>query len=460
LNAFLQNRFQALKNNNGTLKTLSTFASPKRSSSDDEKKAFKAESEIKDEEKRSEECDAKTCSPKSIRKQAVVAEPEAEHVEKCGDDQADDPPNESPTPDADNIATGDGLIDKEVIDSGPVDSEPADKGLIDDETRRKLIEDAESLLTRSELRRPKKLRSSDYRLRRKYQQQQRRKNSASSSASGSGAGTTPFLIDEVIVEEDEDALEAENLEVISSRPVVPVKSILKRPSLTSSSGSSGSDDSETEAPKSIRIDHETEAEAATAVTRRRKKGVTFNTCDMGNTASQEAAHQRPLRDADSVAPSASPGPDTEDELTGYSKVVVSHNLAEEILDEIYGKLAQAAESGAEYENADFFSSAAPTPFFLFPDAGEVDAAEPPRSLADEILDELYGGEVKDGDDDDAADRRDDDEDFYEEIRDLSAGSDTPTAKSAAAKKPKSVNPVLAGEFFVAFLSFLFLLSIA
>ena len=53
-----------------------------------------------------------------------------------------------------------------------------DKGLIDENTRRKLIEDAESLLVRSELRRPKKLRSSDYRLRRKYQ---RRKNSASSS---------------------------------------------------------------------------------------------------------------------------------------------------------------------------------------------------------------------------------------------------------------------------------------
>ena len=53
-----------------------------------------------------------------------------------------------------------------------------DKGLIDENTRRKLIEDAESLLVRSELRRPKKLRSSDYRLRRKYQ---RRKHSASSS---------------------------------------------------------------------------------------------------------------------------------------------------------------------------------------------------------------------------------------------------------------------------------------
>ena len=62
--------------------------------------------------------------------------------------------------------------------------------------------------------------------------------SKSDLGSGSGSSNTSFLIDEVIVEEDEEALEAENLEVISSTPVFPVKSILKRHSQTSLSCSS------------------------------------------------------------------------------------------------------------------------------------------------------------------------------------------------------------------------------
>ena len=41
---------------------------------------------------------------------------------------------------------------------------------------------------------------------------------------------------------------------------------------------------------------------------------------------------------------------SEDELTGYSKVVVSQNLAEEILDEIYGKIDNKYENSAVNEN--------------------------------------------------------------------------------------------------------------
>ena len=52
------------------------------------------------------------------------------------------------------------------------------------------------------------------------------------------------LIDEVILEEDEDALAAENLEVISEEPSNPVKSILKRNSICTSSSSNSATDSD------------------------------------------------------------------------------------------------------------------------------------------------------------------------------------------------------------------------
>ena len=87
---------------------------------------------------------------------------------------------------------------------------------------------------------------------------------------------------------------------------------------------------------------------------------------------------------DEPAPPRTPSSESEDELTGYSKVMVSNNLAEEILDEIYGKMAMSVDDN----NADYFASG--QPFFLFqaPVSGELGDA--PRSLADEILDELYG----------------------------------------------------------------------
>lgn len=353
------------------------------------------------------------------------------------------------------------------------------KGLIDETTRRKLIEDAESLLVRSELRRPKKLRSSDYRLRRKYQQQQRRKNAGSSSGSSSSSSATSFLIDEVILEEDEEALEAENLEVISSRPPVPVKSILKRPSQTSSSSSDSDTDS---SPKSSREENEgisgisdsdvsptstLSSTDSTSLVRRRKKGVTFNTetvtspIEMGNVASDASLTTTTTTNITTTTPSRRQQQhlsysETEDELTGYSKVVVSHNLAEEILDEIYGKMSEAAvEAGqsTEYENADFFSSAAP-PFFLFQDSEAANGSEPPRSLADEILDELYGGDLKFDENDESTKTDDDENDFYEEIRDLSTNFDKNSSTLNDVKKMndipptslRNVNPVLAGKF--------------
>jgi len=82
------------------------------------------------------------------------------------------------------------------------------------------------------------------------------------------------------------------------------------------------------------------------------------------------------------SPSRTLSTESEDELTGYSKVMVSNNLAEEILDEIYGKMA--VDDGS----ADYFASG--QPFFLFQAPIPREVGEAPRSLADEILEELYG----------------------------------------------------------------------
>ena len=68
---------------------------------------------------------------------------------------------------------------------------------------------------------------------------------------------------------------------------------------------------------------------------------------------------------------------------GYSKVVVSANLADEILDEIYGKI-----ENPKYENAVFSEKGA----IEAPLQGRNSEQSPQasKSLADEILDELYG----------------------------------------------------------------------
>ena len=447
---------QQANKNNGLAKNLSTFSQPKKLNNGhikDDVLITELESETNNsvekvdekcfEVKESESCFEQTSSSpeQPTRKQGII---QGTNFEENTERRSE------LTEDSESV-----LEAKPIDESSPDDKKTdesdssADKGLIDETTRRKLIEDAESLLVRSELRRPKKLRSSDYRLRRKYQQQ-RRKNSGSSSGSGSSSSSTSFLIDEVILEEDEEALEAENLEVISSRPSVPVKSILKRPSQTSPSCSS--DDSDPESQKRDENEIETsdlETSSLASLVRRRKKGVTFNTesiVDMGNVASTASPTTSTTTTTsrritlDQIERSQSSTPETEDELTGYSKVVVSQNLAEEILDEIYGKLTQV-ETGqsTNYENADFFSSAAP-PFFLFQESAENDGNEPPRSLAEEILDELYGGDQTEFDDSAKRDGDDDENDFYEEIRDVSSQP----AKNET-EKPRNVNPVLAGK---------------
>ena len=105
---------------------------------------------------------------------------------------------------------------------------------------------------------------------------------------------------------------------------------------------------------------------------KRKKGVTFS--------------PEPVKLPQVQAAAASES--SEDELNGYSKVVVSQNLADEILEEIYGKIEPvvAADHSGIYENSVVSENGAiEAPFHLH----EQHAAN--KSLADEILDELYGG---------------------------------------------------------------------
>ena len=86
---------------------------------------------------------------------------------------------------------------------------------------------------------------------------------------------------------------------------------------------------------------------------------------------------------------------SEDELNGYDKVVVSQNLAEEILDEIYGKIEAfntVTTATQVYENSVVNENGAiDAPFHLHdPNINQ------PKSLADEILDELYGRKSANG----------------------------------------------------------------
>ena len=90
---------------------------------------------------------------------------------------------------------------------------------------------------------------------------------------------------------------------------------------------------------------------------------------------------------------------SEDEFNGYDKVVVSQNLAEEILDEIYGKIDTLQNGGPKYENSSVSENG----------AIEAPLESPNKSLADEILDELYGHNKK------CEPEFSEDENSYEEI---------------------------------------------
>ena len=82
---------------------------------------------------------------------------------------------------------------------------------------------------------------------------------------------------------------------------------------------------------------------------------------------------------------ARPCSSSEDELTGYSKVVVSANLADEILDEIYGKI-----ENPKYENAVVSENGAIEAPLHRNNNNSEQSPQASKSLADEILDELYG----------------------------------------------------------------------
>ena len=202
------------------------------------------------------------------------------------------------------------------------------------------------------------------------------------------------LLDEVILEEDEDALEAENLEIISEEPCSPVKSILKRNSLCTDSEvsdeSSNKSDPELE-PSSSSIDIPEDVfdqDAKMMMLKRhhqkRKKGVTFSPEPVKTPSIQVAKSATHVISEKAVAAESS-----EDELNGYDKVVVSQNLAEEILDEIYGKIEAYGDDDQKtqvYENSVVNENGAiEAPFHLHDPT-----SHQPKSLADEILDELYG----------------------------------------------------------------------
>ncbi len=87
---------------------------------------------------------------------------------------------------------------------------------------------------------------------------------------------------------------------------------------------------------------------------------------------------RDLREGSPLSDGSSDGSSWGD----YDKVIVSHNLAEEILDEIYGT---RTEKGASSED-----TPPPPPSPPEEEEEDEDEARRKKSLADEILEELYG----------------------------------------------------------------------
>ena len=286
------------------------------------------------------------------------------------------------------------------------------------------------------------------------------------------------IIDEVILEEDEDALEAENLEVISATPPIKVKSILKskHPSLEEQNLSNKSvesscaltGDSNRKSDQNCASDNEKytitsivsdgknisksdtkinpstdsianneehveddseqteKSDSDDSMKKFRRKGVSFHSLS-GNFKSEKKENDRPaplLNRQEKVEMSSS-----EDELQGYSTVIVSQNLTDEILSEIYGETGNNNEKGNSkppsedehpYEEFSPISGAAvncttgkqndsklkpnfkigdnttPSNTCLNPKTSshakihtDVGSFEP-KSLADEILDEVYG----------------------------------------------------------------------
>ena len=278
------------------------------------------------------------------------------------------------------------------------------------------------------------------------------------------------IIDDVILEEDEDALEAENLEVISATPPIKVKSILKFANSSSTGGENdgseisrqGNDnpddkeiandidevelakkcingvkecpkthngnetiDSTVESKHNDDIISDIEGNIFDANMKKfRRKGVTFNSF------AKNFNNEKVDSVGNSIASNRSENGEvsSEDELQGYSTVIVSQNLTSEILEEIYG----ACDSNNAKDN-ETIGEVEEHPYETFPSmesnkthtekskdskrgpnfrigdktnkhslasdiklSSQSKAKTPfsgslaPKSLADEILDEVYG----------------------------------------------------------------------
>lgn len=204
-------------------------------------------------------------------------------------------------------------------------------------------------------------------------------------------------IDDVILEEDEEAIEAANIQVISeSSPNLVVRSILKRQE------SSVSD-------KDVLMGNVPPNGQGHAL-KASEQAQSFKT----GRAVHFSLHDHIIQEGEVWQSSHGTGPATtqpnslssDDEWMDYDKVIVSHNLAEEILDEIYGKLEPIASTRKKEESqSENLSNSHEMPVKCANEDVHVSSSEESsnysedfqqmseqfkKSLADEILDELYG----------------------------------------------------------------------
>ena len=205
-------------------------------------------------------------------------------------------------------------------------------------------------------------------------------------------------VDDPIEEEDEEAVEAEKIEVVFSPPPFEVRSILKQRKQEEeeemgATASTAAIDAATLSPELFL--GETRERREPKPKAKAKKTVAFADAPVVVEESPGGGAFSPLSLTSSPSASSSSG-GSDDEWSGYDKVVVSHNLAEEILDEIYGKLEdnkEEKESGGECDAAtsviyeDVAAVALDTKAIAEAAAAE---ATKKKTMADEILDELYG----------------------------------------------------------------------
>ncbi len=196
-------------------------------------------------------------------------------------------------------------------------------------------------------------------------------------------GRRTFKVEEAIQEEDEEELEAANLEVVFETSP-NVKSILKTHSPTSSEfskkGVTFEQEEDGERLSSMGAVGSTQAKSETIASlldlsshdlEKKKTDASFALAESGAVGDDE------VKKDESSAETGEEEKKEEEDWSDYDKVIVSHNLAEEILDEIYGKLIKEEEeddTNHAWEECDEV---------LLSDFKK-------RSMAEEILEELYG----------------------------------------------------------------------